>query len=79
MLLVTITISRNSFGRGVPHGTADLKSTDSHVGKKTWACPKMRYEGYTAYPLKNSNFNETVRINHDILLVPYFGQAQILD
>ena len=36
MLLVAITISRNSFGRGVPHGTADLKSTDSHVGKKTW-------------------------------------------
>jgi len=50
-----------------------------HVEKKTWACPKMRYEGYTVYPLKNSNFNETVRINHDILLVPYFGQAQILD
>lgn len=37
MLLVAITISRNSFGRGMPHGTADLKSTDSRVGeKKTW-------------------------------------------
>lgn len=34
MLLVAITISRNSFGRGMPHGTADLKSTDSHVGEK---------------------------------------------